>query len=99
MYWKKNDRVKVSPSHPSGLGGRLGTVLRTSPGGLVEVDLDSWYQAGVGLVAFRPEDLVPTDKKPLWWKAREEARKQANTPAFSARQTRRAQNHHGKGLS
>jgi hypothetical protein len=55
--------VKVGPRHPTGLGGRLGTVLRVCKGGLVEVDLDSWYYAGIGLVAFKPDDLVATDTK------------------------------------
>jgi hypothetical protein len=62
--WKKNDRVKVSPDHyGSGLQERLGTVLRITPGGYVEVDLDSFrWPAGIGIVAFRPEDLVATKK-------------------------------------
>ena len=43
--------------------GKIGSVLRNTPGGLVEVELDSMAGAGIGLVAFKPEELVPTDKK------------------------------------
>lgn len=62
--WKKNDRVKVAPHHyGSGMQGRLGTVLRTTPSGLVEVELDSFYQAGIGIIAFKSGDLVSSIKK------------------------------------
>lgn len=64
-----NDRVKVASHHyGSGMQGRLGTVLRTAPSGLVEVDMDSLYQAGIGIIAFKSDDLVPTAKKkaPRW---------------------------------
>lgn len=61
--WETNNRVKVSPDHyGSGLQGRLGTVVRVTSNGYVEVDMDSMYMAGVGIVAFRPEDLVATKK-------------------------------------
>lgn len=61
MNWKRCDRVKVIPTHyGSGMAGRLGTVLRVAPGGLVEVDLDSHYNAGIGIVAFKADDLVST---------------------------------------
>lgn len=64
MNWKPDDRVKVLPTHyGSGLQSRLGTVLRTTPTGLVEVEMDSTYLAGIGIVAFRPEDLTTTKKK------------------------------------
>lgn len=62
--WKKDDRVKVIPSHyGSCLAGRLGTVLRDVPAmSLVEVEMDSHYLAGIGIVAFKPDDLMATDK-------------------------------------
>lgn len=61
--WKINNRVKVSPDHyGSGLQGRLGTVTRLTSNGLVEVTLDSMYLAGIGVVAFKPKDLVETKK-------------------------------------
>ena len=64
MNWKPEDRVKVIPTHyGSGLQGRLGTVLRTTQHGLVEVEMDSTYMAGIGIVAFRPSDLMETKKK------------------------------------
>lgn len=65
MDWKVGDRVKVSPDHyGTGLQSRLGTVLRVTPSGLIEVDMDSLYwPAGIGVVAFRPEDLLPTKSK------------------------------------
>ena len=62
--WKPQDRVKVRVDHyGTGLQSRLGTVLRTTPTGLVEVEMDSTWQAGIGIVAFRPHDLEPTKKK------------------------------------
>ncbi len=94
MIWKNRDRVKVTAHHPTGLGGRLGTVLRITPGGYIEVDLDSWHQAGIGVVAFRPEHLKFTNKKPGWWKAREERRK--NNPTHQQCLVERAQVHHGR---
>jgi translation initiation factor IF-1 len=64
FMWMNGDRVKISPTHyGSGLQNRLGTVLRTSPSGLVEVELDSYYLAGIGIVAFKEADLLPTVKK------------------------------------
>ena len=64
--WQPGDRVKVRPDHyGSGLQGRLGTVLRNTSGqgGYTEVVMDSMYNAGIGIVAFPPEDLMPTKKK------------------------------------
>jgi hypothetical protein len=62
--WATGDRVKISTEHyGTGLQSRLGTVLRTAPAGLVEVDLDSHYLAGIGIVAFKATDLLPTEKK------------------------------------
>lgn len=66
QQWVIQDRVKVSSTHyGTGLQGRLGTVLRVAPGGLVEVELDSLYQAGIGIVAFKAGDLVKARKKRL----------------------------------
>lgn len=59
-----NERVKVAAHHyGSGLQGRLGTVLRVTSTGYVEVEMDSMSGAGIGIVAFRPRDLVATRKK------------------------------------
>jgi hypothetical protein len=63
--WNQGDRVKVNPQQrrPIGLQGRLGTVLRTAPSGLVEVEMDSYlFPAGMGIVAFEAHDLLPTKK-------------------------------------
>jgi len=62
--WNINDRVKVSPGHyGTGLQGRLGTVLRVIDDMRVEVELDSFYQAGIGIVTFCGDDLLSTPKK------------------------------------
>lgn len=65
MNWKRGDRVKVKPTHyGTGMQKRLGTVFRTVPSmNLVEVDLDSFYLAGIGITAFKPEDLMSTNTK------------------------------------
>jgi hypothetical protein len=53
------DRVKVVLGR---YAGRLGTVSRVTPGGLVEVALDSLANAGVGIVAVRSDNLQTTTK-------------------------------------
>lgn len=59
----RGDRVKVVPTHyGSGLAGRLGTVIRVI-GPYAEVEMDSYYQAGIGIVTFRTGDLMSTSKK------------------------------------
>jgi hypothetical protein len=63
MSWQHGDRVKVCPDHHgTGLAGRVGTVLRVA-GAYVEVELDSYYLAGIGIVAFLPADLMPTTSR------------------------------------
>lgn len=45
------------------MANRLGTVLRTSGSGLVEVKMDSFQLAGIGIIAFKADDLMPTKKR------------------------------------
>lgn len=64
--WNVNDRVKVSPDHHgSGLQNRLGTVTKIVGGSkdFVEVTLDAFHQAGIGIVTFMATDLIETKKK------------------------------------
>ncbi len=62
--FQPGDRVKVSPDHyGTGLQNRLGTVSRSLRDQRVEVELDSFYQAGIGIVTFKEGDLMPTSKK------------------------------------
>lgn len=64
MKWLPGDRVKVVPEHyGSQMANRLGTVLRTSGSGLVEVKMDFFQLAGIGIIAFKADDLMPTKKR------------------------------------
>jgi hypothetical protein len=58
--WHRGDRVKVLGGR---YAGRLATVSRVTPGGLVEVELDSMAGAGIGIIAVRPGDLLATTRK------------------------------------